>query len=214
MPVALASAPSFPCRGFLTIVSAILSPFGSEHASTTERGRLAAVAARMARQLGASCGPSTAMPSLSALTAKTRRPSGLTARPRGSSSARAPRQSSEACATQAAAGAGRRSEGAGRRIELQRHDRVGAGGRHPDDARVGPEGEPRGPCTSAESTQPGVGRIAGDAGDAREARRSRGRGRNVGTASLSVPAASDGVPSGETATAEARASPPIGVQSV
>ena len=69
LPVALTRPVTRPCLGWLTIVSAILSPFGSEHASTTECALLATVVARTRRQLGASCGPSTAMPSLCALTA-------------------------------------------------------------------------------------------------------------------------------------------------
>ena len=57
---------------------------------------LATVVARTRRQLGASCGPSTAIPSLTPLTAKTRQPSALDASPRASSSERAARQSTEA----------------------------------------------------------------------------------------------------------------------
>ena len=50
--MARASPPSLPCRGFLTIVSSTLSPFGSEHASTTERALLAGVAARIGEAVG------------------------------------------------------------------------------------------------------------------------------------------------------------------
>ena len=124
-PVAFAT-PMVPWAGLLTIVSAILSPFGSEHASTTELALLAPVVARTLRQLGASCGPSTAIASLAAKAAKTRRPSPLTASPRGSSSARAARQSADAVVRRQPAGpaVGVRMLVSG--IDLERHERVAA----------------------------------------------------------------------------------------
>ncbi len=71
----------------------------------------------------------------------------------------------------------------------------------------------RGPCTSVESTQPGVAGLPVTQATRVSAPVAASR-RNVSTASLSVPAAATVVPSGETATADARASPPIGVQSL
>ena len=170
--MAAPSPPSLPWRGCRRIVSATLSPFGSEQASTTERARLATVAARIGRQLGASCGPSTAMPSLSALTAKTRSPSGVTASPRGSSSARAARQSADAADAQAASRADGRDEGAGRGVELERDDGVGARGCDPDDVGVGADRERAGAVQERREDAAGGRRETRDAG--REAERARG----------------------------------------
>ena len=69
----------------------------------------------------------------------------------------------------------------------------------------------RGPCTSVESTQPGVAGLPETHATRVSAPVAASR-RNVSTASLSVPAAATVLPSGETATAEARARPPTGVQ--
>ena len=161
---------SLPCFGCLTIVSSTLSPFGSEHASTTECGRvgggLGADAQAVGRELRARARRSRRSRSRPRRRAG-RRP--LTARPRGSSSARVSAALERGLAPHAASDAEGRGERAGRRIELQRDDRVLRATSRP--RRRGcraarPRRAARGP--SVEAVQPGGRGGAGDARDARQ----------------------------------------------
>ena len=168
--MARASPPSLPWRGFLTIVSSTLSPFGSEHASTTERAVLAGGRGADGEAVGRDLRAEHRDPVAQRADrehVKAVRADGETARiverPRRPALERG--QPPHTHPAVAAVGV----QGARRGIELHRQDRVAARGRDPEGrASRGGTRVRAGRSGSVEGTQPGCRRVAGQARDARE----------------------------------------------